>query len=83
MFKTVCSNCGRECEVPFRPSNFDQNKKQFEAINVKLDKIVELLSSTVQTSQPEAEEPKKEDKSKKEEKPAEKKNAKKKTSSKK
>lgn len=21
MFKAVCSNCGRECEVPFRPTN--------------------------------------------------------------
>jgi CxxC-x17-CxxC domain-containing protein len=21
MFKTVCSNCGKECEVPFRPTN--------------------------------------------------------------
>lgn len=21
MFKAVCSNCGKECEVPFRPTN--------------------------------------------------------------
>jgi CxxC-x17-CxxC domain-containing protein len=21
MYKTVCSNCGRDCEVPFRPTN--------------------------------------------------------------
>jgi len=21
MFKTVCSNCGKDCEVPFRPTN--------------------------------------------------------------
>ncbi|HET7098998.1 MAG TPA: CxxC-x17-CxxC domain-containing protein [Patescibacteria group bacterium] len=21
LFKTVCSNCGKECEVPFRPTN--------------------------------------------------------------
>lgn len=21
MFKTTCSNCGKECEVPFRPTN--------------------------------------------------------------
>ena len=21
MFKTICSNCGKECEVPFRPTN--------------------------------------------------------------
>jgi CxxC-x17-CxxC domain-containing protein len=79
MYKTVCSNCGKDCQVPFRPTNgkpvycsecfekmgprrddfprperpdfrppapppgFDQNKAQFEALNVKLDKILNLL----------------------------------------
>ena len=77
MFKTVCSNCGKDCQVPFRPTNgkpvycsecfekmgprrddsprpersdfrapapsFDQNKSQFEALNMKLDKILNLL----------------------------------------
>src|SRR4030042_2735063 len=79
MFKTVCSNCGKDCEVPFRPTSgkpvycsdcfekmggrgqdsprqerpersdfrvpapsFDQNKVQFDALNVKLDKILRL-----------------------------------------
>jgi len=83
MFKTTCSNCGKECEVPFKPTgskpvycrdcfrtmrdsdsrstydrgsrkpNFDNNnrsssypqyKEQFEALNIKLDKILKLLN---------------------------------------
>lgn len=77
MFKTVCSNCGKDCEVPFRPTTgkpvycsdcfekvggrssdggrperndrpqaprFDNNKAQFDALNVKLDKIINLLT---------------------------------------
>ena len=83
MFKATCSNCGKECEVPFKPSgskpvycrdcfrtmrgsdssrtddrgsrrsNFDnrdrgssypQYKEQFEALNIKLDKILKLLN---------------------------------------
>ena len=83
MFKTTCSNCGKECEVPFKPTgskpvycrdcfrtmggssysrredrgssrpNFDnrergssypQYKEQFEALNIKLDKILKLLN---------------------------------------
>lgn len=82
MFKTTCSNCGKECEVPFKPTggkpvycrdcfrtmrssdsgssydrgsrkpNFDNNrgssypqyKEQFEALNVKLDKVLKLLN---------------------------------------
>lgn len=83
MFKTTCSNCGKECEVPFKPTmgkpvycsdcfetmggrsdrpdrsgrrerpSFDRhqtpaprvdNTKQFEELNRKLDKIIELLS---------------------------------------
>lgn len=76
MFDAVCSNCGKDCQVPFRPtgdkpvycsdcfekmggrnergssdrSRFDdrkpredQNKAQFEALNTKLDKIIDLL----------------------------------------
>ena len=75
MFKTTCSNCGKECEVPFRPTNgkpvycsdcFEKmgngerreerrefrpqpqtqtstTTLQFEALNKKLDKIIELL----------------------------------------
>ena len=83
MHKTVCSSCGRDCEVPFRPSgdkpvfcsncfeknregsdtrkfedrNFrkphfedrdnrpPQNSEQYNALNVKLDKILAILTS--------------------------------------
>jgi CxxC-x17-CxxC domain-containing protein len=79
MFSTVCSSCGKNCEVPFKPtgekpvyckdcfekmggrserksldrprfggernSQDNQNKHQFEAINAKLDKILNLLQS--------------------------------------
>lgn len=87
MHKTICSNCGKECEVPFKPngskpvfcrecfqnnrssdstrsenfprrSNFEdrgnnqinkpvaepQYREQFEALNTKLDKILNLLA---------------------------------------
>lgn len=79
MFKTVCSDCGNECEVPFRPtsgkpvycsdcfekkggrrsdsprpqrSDFrrqssDQNKTQFDALNIKLDRILKILEPKV------------------------------------
>jgi CxxC-x17-CxxC domain-containing protein len=84
MFKTICSDCGKECEVPFKPNgskpvfcrdcfqgkrrfegpregnfpprrpNFDDrgphqgpppapHKAEFEALNIKLDKILKLL----------------------------------------
>lgn len=92
MFKTVCSSCGKECEVPFKPTNgkpvycsecfdrisprtdrperserpsFDRNDRprrddgprredrpqtprvdygaQFESLNAKMDKLIELL----------------------------------------
>lgn len=76
MFKAVCGNCGKDCEVPFRPtgdkpvycsdcfekmgdrsesksfgrprfgerkSQDNQYRAQFEAVNVKLDKILNLL----------------------------------------
>lgn len=77
MFKTICSECGKECEVPFKPTsgkpvycsecfekkggrrsdsvrpqrsnfrnqNIDQNKSQFDALNSKLDRILNLLES--------------------------------------
>lgn len=83
MHKAVCSNCGKDCEVPFEPSGnkpvycsecFEKNSggagsrrfedrgprkpdferrsdsprpqknEQLEAINQKLDKIIELLA---------------------------------------
>ena len=67
MYKVVCDECGKECEVPFRPTNdkpvycsqcfsnkgggkdksSDQTNKQFNTINEKLDKILEVLSSSV------------------------------------
>lgn len=87
MFKTVCSNCGKDCEVPFRPTtgkpvycsdcfekvggrssdggrserpNFERNdrpqtprvdnSKQFEDLNSKLDKIIELLTPKIEES---------------------------------
>jgi len=79
MFKAICSECGKECEVPFRPTNgkpvycsecfekkggrrsdssrpqrpdfrsqsLDQNKSQFDALNIKLDRILKLLEPKV------------------------------------
>jgi len=79
MFKAICSECGKECEVPFRPTNgkpvycsecfekkggrrsdssrsqrsdfrgssSNQNESQFHALNIKLDKILKLLESKV------------------------------------
>jgi len=89
MYKAVCAKCGKECEVPFKPSdrpvycnecfkenrrsddrrpegrnfsrpNFDkrhengnrgdqspQYKEQFEKLNHKVDKILNLLSTLV------------------------------------
>ncbi|OGF25075.1 hypothetical protein A2303_05635 [Candidatus Falkowbacteria bacterium RIFOXYB2_FULL_47_14] len=68
MFKAVCDKCHRDCEVPFRPTGdkpvycsdcfgksekaggsggqagADQYKKQFEALNNKLDSIIKILS---------------------------------------
>lgn len=73
MHSAVCSNCGKNCEVPFEPTGskpvycFDcfkkmggggrdsrrndsrpQNNEQLDAINRKVDKILELLTK-VQT----------------------------------
>lgn len=81
MFKTICSKCGKDCEVPFRPSggkpvfcrdcfrenggsdsrrsdrvNFSrpnetpQYKEQFEALNIKLDKILKILTPVAEQS---------------------------------
>ncbi|MFH1890687.1 MAG: CxxC-x17-CxxC domain-containing protein [Candidatus Kuenenbacteria bacterium] len=80
-YQAVCSACGEDCQVPFKPSgskpvycdncfgknknrgigpsrNFDnrqqksydsgQYKEQLNAINTKIDKILEILQSTPQ-----------------------------------
>ena len=100
MHKTICSNCGKECEVPFKPSgnkpvfcrdcfqnnrssdsmrseNFPQRsnfedrgnnqvnrpaqqpvyKEQFEALNAKLDKILNLLTTNEPIKEVEISEP--------------------------
>jgi DNA-directed RNA polymerase len=77
MFSATCSNCGKECRVPFRPTNGkpvycsvcfekmgggkkskrpgrsefeprsqgnDQNKAQLDAINAKLERILNILA---------------------------------------
>jgi CxxC-x17-CxxC domain-containing protein len=75
MFDAVCSQCGSDCQVPFKPTqgkdvlcsdcfggkekggdlkifdkpskgNRNEYEKQFEALNVKLNKILELLDPT-------------------------------------
>lgn len=78
MYDATCSNCGKPCQVPFRPTNgkpvycsdcfekmgnrsdsnsrrpertefrspnpsFDSNKAQFDALNAKLDRLLNLL----------------------------------------
>lgn len=100
MHKTICSNCGKECEVPFKPngskpvfcrecfqnnrssdstrsenfprrSNFEdrgnnqinkpvaepQYREQFEALNTKLDKILNLLAVKEKVKEIEVSEP--------------------------
>ncbi len=102
MHKTICSNCGKECEVPFKPngskpvfcrecfqknrssdsprsdnnfprrSNFEnrgndrtnnrpteqpQYKQQFEALNAKLDKILNLLNTKEEVKKVKVSEP--------------------------
>lgn len=67
MFQAVCNECGRECEVPFRPTSgkpvfcsrcFEKRdtsgeKKtetfvdEFQILNSKLDKILQLLNPFV------------------------------------
>ena len=81
MFKTICSDCGKECEVPFKPNGSkpvfcrecfqskrtsegsraesftrrpsfggplqsmpEPHKEQFDTLNAKLDKILNLLT---------------------------------------
>ena len=61
MYKAICDKCHKECFVPFKPSGdkaiycddcFSKNEKfkdqknedQFEILNIKLDKILKLLS---------------------------------------
>lgn len=80
-FQTVCSDCGKNCQVPFKPTNgkpvycsecfekvnggredsrrparsdfrpqapaFDQNRAQLEAMNIKLDKILSIISPSL------------------------------------
>lgn len=59
MTKVICSSCGQECEVPFKPTSDKpvycndcfakkggsgkRSNKDFEIINEKLDKIMEAL----------------------------------------
>jgi CxxC-x17-CxxC domain-containing protein len=87
MFSATCSNCGKECEVPFRPtgskpvlcrdcfknnrssdsyrtgkrvpdrpqfnSNNNQNyRAQFDELNAKIDKILNLLTLKQMESMP-------------------------------
>lgn len=73
MHQAVCDNCGKNCEVPFRPTSgkpvycsncFGEKKEagesrnrqyqpeykeQFEALNNKLDKILQLLEAAKET----------------------------------
>ena len=101
MHKTICSDCGKECEVPFKPSgskpvfcrdcfqknrssdsvrsgnnyerrsNFEDRgsnqinrpveqpgyREQFEALNAKLDKILNLLTPKEKVKEMEISEP--------------------------
>lgn len=65
MHEAICDKCGNKCEIPFKPTSgkpvfcsqcfdkrdktggSDQDSKQFEIINDKLDKILKALSPTV------------------------------------
>lgn len=66
MFKVVCDECGKDCEVPFKPSpdkpvycdecfgkgdgsrkgsgKNGSSDKQFELLNAKLDKLIDILT---------------------------------------
>ena len=66
MFDAVCDNCGNKCQIPFQPrsgkpvlcskcfeekggdsrKNGGQSSDQLNAINAKLDQILEMLSPT-------------------------------------
>lgn len=72
-FHAVCANCGKDCTLPFEPrtnkpvycsdcfekqggdtrkreqtQSQPQNTKQFDALNAKLDKILELLGAGIE-----------------------------------
>lgn len=71
MYEAICDKCGNKCSVPFQPSggkpvycskcfqdknvrgsrNIEQYKEQFELLNTKLDKILELLTPVVATKE--------------------------------
>ena len=96
MHKAICDNCGRECEVPFRPTSgkpvycsncfeskregggdsrrFDERPRfekpqrseqqsqpqpnygqQLDALNAKVDKILDILSSAIEEEEEEEE----------------------------
>jgi len=75
MHRAVCDKCGKECEVPFKPSSdkpiycsqcfskrgsdngSSQTNSQFDAINVKLDKILKALNPSVSTEVTEKKKP--------------------------
>ena len=93
MYKAICSDCGKNCEIPFQPrsdkpvycsdcfrgkregsnssrptssgrTDFNRSdrgdrgdrgsssSKQFDALNIKLDKLITLLSSHAQSEKP-------------------------------
>jgi len=72
MYQAVCDRCGEECEVPFQPTSgkpvfcsncFEKKGKhavrketgtsyQFEELNTKLDKILQLLTHIVPDEAP-------------------------------
>jgi len=98
MHDAICDKCGKKFQLPFRPTGerdvfcedcykgdgnaptkkeTNQYKEQFDALNVKLDKLIDLLSPTIvkkeikeePKKEEKKEEPKKEAKPKKELKP--------------
>ena len=73
MHQAICEECGRSCEVPFRPNGekpvycdqcfrkgnstggaktADQNKEQFEILNIKLDRILKALNPVATKESP-------------------------------
>ena len=75
MHKATCSDCGKNCEVPFRPTSgkpvycndcfkgkgntggdrrgsdrgSDDIKRQLEALNIKLDRLIQAIDIFTQT----------------------------------
>jgi len=47
MFKAICSECGKECEVPFRPVNV--LRKKVEEDRIHQDHKGQILEDQVQT----------------------------------